>query len=430
MLLIYLTAPSPRAIYIFHHIFSTHYRINYRICSDAAEFSAYEGEKFQYGEEKIPGNPYFFKSAGLLEEDKVFQITPLVKEELLYFSQNQQEFDPFAACFYLLSRYEEYLPSTTDSHGRYQPENSVLYSHGLLTSPMADWYAAMVAGKLQEWFPQITLHRPSPKAIITIDIDSAYAYLYKPWYRKLLLIAKSLFKKEPPTPVEVLTRKKHDPYDSYHYLIKTTENYHFKFYFFFLTSGWSRFDKNISPGSRGFHSLVRRLSAFGQIGIHPSYFSSDEPELIQNETETLSEILHRPVTASRQHYLRFSMPDTYQKLLRCGIKEDFSMGFANNSGFRAGTCSPFQWFDLEKNIATSLTLYPVSYLENGYSQYNRLSPEEAMEKIDKLIKLVHEYHGCFIPIWHNHTVNDYGVYKGWKQVFEYTLSRLKAMDYE
>jgi hypothetical protein len=103
------------------------------------------------------------------------------------------------------------------------------------------------------------------------------------------------------------------------------------------------------------------------------------------------------------------------------------MGYATQPGFRAGTCTPFLWFDLVKNRVTNLKIYPVTFMEGTLGEDLGLSVNEAEEKIDALIKVVKQYKGCFICIWHNHTINDKYFWKGWKIVFEKTLGKLKSV---
>lgn len=431
MLTIYLPEKSPRSIYVFNHIFSNLFPLPYSITHDLQVFVNHTGPKFMYHKENIPENYFFWKSAGILEETTIHIINPVVKNELIYLTEDMEDFDPFSAIFYLLSRYEEYTRPHRDQHGRFLPENSVIFQNRLELIPLVEKYAGMVITTLKTWFPgQINYTRAVPKALITIDIDSAYAYLHKPWYRKQILVIKSFFRKEETPPLKVIYGKKKDPYDSYDYLIEMAEKTGFNFLYFFLLAGWNRYDKNISPKNLKYRQLIKKLSQTNLTGIHPSYYSPERTELYKKEIRILSEITGRPVTASRQHYLRFSLPFTYRELIKNGITEEYSMGYAGRSGFRAGTCSPFYWFDMEQNAVTDLKIFPVSYMDNTFSDYYGMNPEESINKIKTLAEIIYQNHGMFIPLWHNHTVNDYGPYKGWRKVFEENLSLLKEMGYE
>jgi hypothetical protein len=115
-------------------------------------------------------------------------------------------------------------------------------------------------------------------------------------------------------------------------------------------------------------------------------------------------------------------PQTYQNLLKEGIKEDFTMGFADAVGFRNGTTHAFTWFDLSENKQTDLIVRPFAYMDGTLNEYLKLTPVEAKSKIDLLFNEVKQFGGDFIFLWHNETIGDYGIWKGWSSVLEYTLS--------
>ena len=80
--------------------------------------------------------------------------------------------------------------------------------------------------------------------------------------------------------------------------------------------------------------------------MHPSYFSLKDAAILKKEKLRLENIINTPVTFSRQHYLRLSIPETYQNLIDLDIEEDYTMGYAKTVGFRASTCTPFYFYDL------------------------------------------------------------------------------------
>src|SRR5205823_5097453 len=97
-------------------------------------------------------------------------------------------------------------------------------------------------------------------------------------------------------------------------------------YFFLLAQKNGRYDKNILPSEITMQSLVRRLSEKYEVGIHPSWQSGEDDAVLKQEIATLESISKLNITASRQHYIRFSLPETYRKLIAAGIQKEYSMG--------------------------------------------------------------------------------------------------------
>jgi len=119
MVLIFTTRITSRNKFTFKLILSEILGIEYQLTSDLQEFEQYAGPKFSYGRQAL-GEELFFQSTGLLFE------TGIVVQELqslnwkglnVFYPTHKNSalpFDPFAASFLLVSRYEEYLPHIKD----------------------------------------------------------------------------------------------------------------------------------------------------------------------------------------------------------------------------------------------------------------------------------------------------------------------------
>jgi hypothetical protein len=154
------------------------------------------------------------------------------------------------------------------------------------------------------------------------------------------------------------------------------------------------------------------------IGIHPSFASNHQLEKIKIEKERLEKISGKKISYSRQHFLKLTFPHTYRNLLAVGITDDFTMGYADAIGFRAGICTPFRWYDLERETETHLTIHPFAVMDGTLNNYLKLSPTLAIEKTKEIINKVKQVNGKFIFIWHNETLSDWKEWKGWKNVYE------------
>ena len=141
------------------------------------------------------------------------------------------------------------------------------------------------------------------------------------------------------------------------------------------------------------------------------------PKLIKEKTR-FENLVNQPVTKSRQHNNRLEIPKTYQTLVNNFIEEEYSMGYENQCGFRASTCTPFYFYDLEYEIQTPLKLMPFAVVDTALLLHNQLTSREAILKIKILQKEVQKVRGVFISIFHNATFNDMEKEKNWRNIYE------------
>ena len=107
--------------------------------------------------------------------------------------------------------------------------------------------------------------------------------------------------------------------------------------------------------------------------------------------------------------------------MQAGIKEDHSMGYATQTGFRAGICSPFNFYDLSREEETTLTVFPFSIMDFTLCEVMKLSTGEAITKIISVIDEIKKANGTFISVWHDRTFSNKGIYSGWNTVYEQML---------
>jgi hypothetical protein len=143
--------------------------------------------------------------------------------------------------------------------------------------------------------------------------------------------------------------------------------------------------------------------------------------LLKKEKERLETITNTPMEKSRQHYLRFSLPETYQNLIDLEINEDYSMGYASHVGFRASTCTPFYFYDLDFEIQTPLKIIPFALMDTTLNDYMELTPRQSLGKIRELKNEVKAVNGTFVTLFHNESSSNYLRWKGWSKVYESML---------
>ena len=151
--------------------------------------------------------------------------------------------------------------------------------------------------------------------------------------------------------------------------------------------------------------------------------------MLKKEKERLESITNIPTTISRQHFLRFSLPETYQNLIDLEINEDYSMGYASHVGFRAGTSIPFHFFDLDFEIQTPLLIYPFALMDTTLNDYMGLTPKQSLGRTKDLLHEVMKVKGTFITLFHNESVSGYLRWNGWQKVYETMLKMIRKNAY-
>jgi hypothetical protein len=432
-MLIYTHIITPRCKYIFGLIFTDNLGITFRLTDNIQDFNEYSGEKISYGRQRI-ADEVFIPSTSLLFEKSVIRQNPevFIAEDYPAFFKTEDgdfPFDIFAASFYLVTRYEEYYNSEKDKYGRYQAKNSLAYKNNFLQKPVINIWVKALKTVLSQKYRSLTFRKHQFSPLISFDIDVAFAYKGRGILRNVATSLKDILSgrlKRLRSRLSVLSGQVNDPFDSFEYIKTVIEKFKLPVIFFFLVKKTpTKYDRNLSPFAKTLRELIVNISTAGMIGIHPSYYSSENKKLLADEKLTLEDIAGKVITRSRQHYLRFSLPGTYVNLTEAGIKEDYSMGYAEIPGFRAGIAGPFKFYNLVKDETTNLVVHPVTFMDGSFIEDLQLTPADSIQYIKMLVEEVKRVNGELLCIWHNHTVSNAMIYKGWQEVFETTLEMAK-----
>lgn len=420
MVVIYSANQSARLAYTLDEIFTHRAGEPFLLTNDAAQYMESDGIRINYSGENLPGLQIL--PAGLLNESGIRKAwTPengiLDGNTILFPMQSGLGTDIFSMTFWYLSRYEEYDFEHADIHGRFTTASSVLHGITNADEPVLD-------RALNYFFRILGLHIKNKYAVYpTLDIDIAYKYRGKPWYiggagwfRDLLRgrTGSAIYR------LQVLFGKT-DPYDCYDYIETALSPLKDRVRFFFQVGPRGNFDKNISPDRLFFRKLIARIASQFETGLHPSYGSGTDVGAIKKEKEILEGITNKPADRSRQHFLKLSVPHTWRALDAAGITHDYTMGYAGNTGFRAGTGHSFRFYDLENETATGLVIHPFCAMDVSLKNYMGLTPVMAAEHIEKLKHTCRENGLPFCFIFHNESLSEDGEWKGWRSVFETCL---------
>jgi hypothetical protein len=425
MLLIHVPRITNRIKYIFGFILQDILKTEFNLTDDKKYFISYEGPKFCYGKQAIPETLYFSANELLFEEDIYHQNIEVKNwyDIKIIFPVNEESalpFDIFAASFYLLSCYAEYLPHMKDRHGRFTAEDSINFKGGFLDRPIINLWSEqlkqILSGKLKIEF--------SFKPYVfcpTININNPYSYKYKGFIKNSLSILRDLSKfefKKVKKRIKVITGSEKDPYDSFEALSCIHKKYNLKPDYFVLLGDNGKYDKNLPHTNRQFISLIQKLDKEGEVCLHPSYASENNENKVREEKERLEKILQRPVTKSRQHYLKINIPHTFRTLIKIGIKEDYSMGYSSKIGFRAGTCSPFYFFDIARNQQTKLKIYPFTFMDTTLKHHLGMRSKEVIPFLEPVVNEIRSLGGNFIFVFHNQSIGGSGTWRNWSDIYE------------
>lgn len=387
-------------------------------------------EKINYAPTPVDEDELHLQPCGLLFEQGIDRMEVALAEhrnqKVLFPNSDAFGFDLLAAAFYCISRYEEYKEYTPDLYGRYAHSNSCLYKAGCLQEPIVDTWMQLFRNALRRKFPLLNLPEPAFNFIPTYDIDIAWSYRHKAWWR--LLGAALQQPATIPKRLRVWMGSEQDPFDCYTWLTSLHQQYPFlPLYFFPMATIRGGLDKNISPRNTALQRLIIHLQQAGAgMGLHPSVYSNTNDAILRLEKTRLEHITGKAVTQSRHHFLRVHLPHSYRQLLQAGITHDYTMGYGTVNGFRAGTSRPFLWYDLEKEETTTLRVHPFAFMDANAFYEAKQTAQQALEELTLLYNRIKAVQGTCITIFHNHLLSNDPQQAQWRAVYAAFLAQVAA----
>ena len=429
-MLILVPKVTGRVMYVFDLMFRQLLGLEFDLTTSEEQFMAFEGFKMHYGTQRIEDEP-FVKSDELLFERHIHEqsfrtvgFEGTVAPYAVFGNGNLMPFDVFAASFFLVSRYEEYLSQVRDQYGRFRAESTWMFEKDMLQKPLVNIWALALGKRLQAVYPDLPIKNPKFTFVPTYDIDAAWSYKHKGVYRTVGGFLKDLASGDRERIRErhqVLRGKRKDPFDSFDFQFELQKAFKLKPIYFILCGNYDTNDKNISLRKEAFRNLIKHLGDYADVGIHPSFSSYLDIDKMRTEISNLSEVLHRPLTKSRQHFLRMNLPRSYQKLIELDISDDYTMGFASQAGFRAGIADTFRFYDLENDMVTNLRVHPFALMDGTMRDYLNLDVETSLALAKQLIDEVKAVGGTFIYLTHNETLGGEKRWVGWPEMYRKLL---------
>lgn len=336
--------------------------------------------------------------------------------------------DIVAAALFMLSRWEETVVSTRDQHDRFSAGTSVAYKQGFLDRPIVDEYALILQAWLKVLRPGFEPLVSKYRVKLSHDVDDARHFSFPYRLARALVVTLrdqgSIFQYGQRF---ISLLRAPDPLTGICKLADLSEQYGLKSAFYFQAAECDKkYDRGYDLTSSWIEECVNDLRKRGhEIGFHPGYYTFGDSTRFIMEKEQVERDLNQTVFGGRQHFLRFSVPQTWRIWEKAGMEYDSTLGFADHEGFRCGTCRPFSPFDLEQNRELDLIEVPLLIMDGTLYQYRNLTPEQGQEIILQLAQRCYQVNGVFTLLWHNTSLGGY--WQPWFDMYKRVLPTLVAM---
>ncbi|MBL7825927.1 MAG: polysaccharide deacetylase family protein [Saprospiraceae bacterium] len=331
--------------------------------------------------------------------------------------------DLFASAFFMLTRWEERALPVRDKHGRFPAAESLAFRCGFLHRPVVHEWAELLGQLLIHLGFTLPPMKRQYQLHVSCDVDHPRLW----WSAKdrIKTLTGALLKRKSVSEFIYLLRNqfftKKDPYDIFDEWFGLFHQNHLTVQFNLMGKRAPQSDCWYPLDHPFVQHLIKRIQTEGHhIGLHPSYESLNNPEVIIQEKTSL-EI---PVSKGRQHYLRCTIPETWRTWAEAGMMEDSTMGYPESEGFRCGICIAYPVFDITQRTVLQLKELPLIAMDVTLAQYQHYSPQEALHRLETLSAQVRRHQGVFTLLWHNSSWNTY-FWAPWKRVFHHALTHFR-----
>ena len=299
--------------------------------------------------------------------------------------------------FFFISRAEEVINKQRDEHGRFAAAYSVLGEHNRLMVPTLDEYARLVLKAVGQPLPPSGFSH----IYLTHDIDTIANY------RHLRGALGGLWRGEWRQVLRSWRDIEDDPAYTFPWLVEQDSRVPLAEKIYFVKHS---FGKGYDYPQYNHHSpdahRLRKFLEWNKVtsGWHSSYYGVGSIEQRSKRRDELS--------VHRSHYLNCSI-ENMRKLVSLGITDDYTMGFADQAGFRLQTSRAVLWIDPERMQLTELVLHPLIIMDVTLSSknYMALDQVEATYVCQQLIDKVRMHNGDLCLLWHNTSINQTDYHK-------------------
>lgn len=405
-ILLYTNQLNSRKYYVFNQVCQRILGFRITFTTKVETFIAFEGAKFSYAKKPL-GQELFIEATGLLDEEGFGDFDLKIdywKGVPCFFKVSQDSsipFDIFSASFYLLTRYEEYLPFVKDTAGGFPVEESTAFKEDFIKRPVVDLWAYQFLEVLQEKFSMLSSPQRNYTLKLNVAVYEAFAYRNKGFLRQWAGLVNHMVRGDFQLAwqrVVTLLRWEKDPYDVYDELVNFSKTNAIDLRFFFQLSDLSRTNRNIHHQNTQYHRLIKSMGDYFSIGLLPGNEAILADDILKTEKKRWKEIANQELTACLVKRFALSFPDSYVNFNKVFITQDYSMGYPQQLGFRAGTCTSFLFYNLNTEETTPLTICP--YIANS-SILEMHDVDEIFQELKLIKKDVMKVNGNFSLIFEN-----------------------------
>lgn len=398
-IVIYTPRVTNRIKYTIDFVFQQYFGIEYKLVDNIDFITDSDNFIINYSSQALKNTFSVFQDNLLLEDNiqpqKLFIST---EHDLPVFFQTTDnydlKFDIFSCIFYLISRYEEYLPHEKDVHERYKSSNSILANKAFNFSPIVEFWLQLFQNEILKIQPNLSFKKYELEYLPTFDIDNAFQFSGRNWIKN----PPNIFTEECRN---VLLKRQKDAYDNFDFILDELHKNNLESIFFFLMNDDDKMNSNVSPTSTLLlHKINFIFERKIKIGIHPSYFALEKNNILK-EKNILESATASTITISRQHFLKINFPNYYRKLIEVGIEKDCSLSYPDVFGFRAGCSRPFYFFDIERNETTSLLIQPSCFMDATFEYYQPEKINNFQQEFLTIFNQLMKINGKLVPIFHN-----------------------------
>jgi hypothetical protein len=322
--------------------------------------------------------------------------------------------DVFGSAFFMLTRYEEIAIPARDEYGRFPAAASV--TRDLLARPMVDEQVELLWESLRRNWPRLRRRPRAYEVVLTHDVDDPLATLQHAPRDVVRQLGGDLVRRRDPRLAarrvrSLLGDPDRDPNNTFDFLMDVSERHGLRSAFYFLAHRDERpRDSAYLFEHAWVRSLIGRIARRGhEVGIHPSLPTYRDADRTREELERLrlvadAEGVSQDEWGGRQHYLRWTNPDTWRNWEAAGLAYDSTLAYSDAVGFRTGTCHPYRVYDLRERRVLRLREEPFQVMDVTLLSAMGLSLGAAREATLAIAAQCRKHRGRLGILWHNNTL--------------------------